>query len=82
VTQAEGLAAVTGAKLLITHDMAAAVAGAHAVYTDVWASMGQEQEAVERKRAFRITRSTAKLSRRRCPKRLHALSARQSAMKK
>ncbi len=26
--------------------------GAHAVYTDVWASMGQEQEAVERKRAF------------------------------
>ncbi len=53
VTQAEGLAAVTGAKLLITHDTAAAVAGAHAVYTDVWASMGQEQEAVERKRAFR-----------------------------
>jgi ornithine carbamoyltransferase len=53
VTQAEGLAAVTGARLLITHDTAAAVAGAHAVYTDVWASMGQEQEAVERKRAFR-----------------------------
>jgi ornithine carbamoyltransferase len=53
VTQAEGLATVSGAKLLITHDTAAAVAGAHAVYTDVWASMGQEQEAVERKRAFR-----------------------------
>ena len=53
VTQAEGLAAVTGARLLITHDTAAALAGAHAVYTDVWASMGQEQEAVERKRAFR-----------------------------
>ncbi len=53
VTQAEGLAAVTGARLLITHDTAAAVAGAHAVYTDVWASMGQEQEAFERKRAFR-----------------------------
>jgi len=53
VTQAEGLAAVSGAKLLITHDRAAAVDGAHAVYTDVWASMGQEQEAVERKRAFR-----------------------------
>jgi ornithine carbamoyltransferase len=52
VTQAEGLAALTGARLLITHDTAAAVAGAHAVYTDVWASMGQEQEAVERKRAF------------------------------
>ena len=52
VTQAEGLAAVTGARLLITHDTAAAVDGAHAVYTDVWASMGQEQEAVERRRAF------------------------------
>jgi len=52
VTQAEGLAAVTGARLLITHDTAAAVAGAHAVYTDVWASMGQEHEAILRKRAF------------------------------
>jgi ornithine carbamoyltransferase len=52
VTQAEGLAAVTGASLLITHDTAAAAAGAHAVYTDVWTSMGQEQEMVKRKRAF------------------------------
>jgi ornithine carbamoyltransferase len=53
VTQAEGLAAVTGASLVITHDTAAAVAGAHTVYTDVWASMGQEQETIERRRAFR-----------------------------
>src|SRR5690242_10431352 len=53
VTQAEGLAAVTGATLLVTHDTAAAVAGAHTVYTDVWTSMGQEQEMVKRKRAFR-----------------------------
>jgi ornithine carbamoyltransferase len=52
VTQAEGLAAVSGASLLITHDTAAAVAGAHTVYTDVWTSMGQEQESVNRKRAF------------------------------
>jgi ornithine carbamoyltransferase len=44
---------VTGASLLITHDTEAAVEGAHAVYTDVWASMGQEQEVFERKRAFR-----------------------------
>ncbi len=29
-----------------------AVAGAHAVYTDVWASMGQEQEAAEREKLF------------------------------
>src|SRR5664279_1944523 len=53
VAQAEGLAAVSGASLVVTHDTAQALAGAHAVYTDVWASMGQEQEAVERKRAFR-----------------------------
>ena len=52
VSQAEGLAAVSGASVLITHDAAEALDGAHAVYTDVWASMGQEQEAAERKRAF------------------------------
>ena len=53
VAQAEGLAAVSGASLAITHDTAEAVAGAQAIYTDVWASMGQEQEAVKRKKAFR-----------------------------
>jgi ornithine carbamoyltransferase len=52
VAQAEGLAAVSGASLLVTHDTAAALDGAHAVYTDVWASMGQEQEAVQRRKDF------------------------------
>ncbi len=52
VMQAEGLAAVSGASLFITHDTAPAVEGAHAIYTDVWTSMGQEQEANERRRAF------------------------------
>jgi len=52
VSQAEGLAAVSGASILITHDAAEALEGAHAVYTDVWASMGQEQEAAKRKKAF------------------------------
>jgi ornithine carbamoyltransferase len=52
VAQAEGLAAVSGASLLITHDTARALAGAHAVYTDVWTSMGQEQELVKRKKSF------------------------------
>jgi ornithine carbamoyltransferase len=36
----------------ITNDPAAAVKAANAVYTDVWASMGQESEADERKRIF------------------------------
>jgi len=52
VAQAEGLAAASRASVLITHDAAEALAGAYAVYTDVWASMGQEQETSKRKRAF------------------------------
>jgi ornithine carbamoyltransferase len=35
------------------HDPVEAVKGVDAVYTDVWASMGQEDEAVERGAAFR-----------------------------
>jgi ornithine carbamoyltransferase len=53
VAQAQGIAAATGASLVITHEPARALDGAHTVYTDVWASMGQEQEAVKRKKAFR-----------------------------
>lgn len=52
VVQAEGLAAVSGASLVVTHDVAQALAGAHAVYTDVWTSMGQERESARRKKAF------------------------------
>ena len=40
------------AKLTASHDPADAVKDASAVYTDVWASMGQESEADERKQAF------------------------------
>jgi len=36
----------------LTEDPRAAVAGADAIYTDVWTSMGQEAEAAERRRAF------------------------------
>ncbi len=36
-----------------THDIASGVAGADVVYTDVWASMGQESEAAERAKIFR-----------------------------
>jgi ornithine carbamoyltransferase len=46
------LAAASGSTLLATHDPREAVAGADVVYTDVWASMGQEEEAAERARIF------------------------------
>ncbi len=42
----------TGAKLIITNDPAEAVRDADVIYTDVWASMGQEAEAEARKRVF------------------------------
>ncbi|MCZ2148977.1 MAG: ornithine carbamoyltransferase [Bryobacterales bacterium] len=42
----------SGARMEFTSDPVEAVAGAHAVYTDVWASMGQEKEADERRRQF------------------------------
>jgi ornithine carbamoyltransferase len=41
-----------GVDISIGNDPAEAVRGADAVYTDVWASMGQEAEAVERRRLF------------------------------
>ena len=41
-----------GATVEVLHDPVAAVRGAQALYTDVWASMGQEQEQAERERAF------------------------------
>ncbi|PLX73754.1 MAG: ornithine carbamoyltransferase [Desulfuromonas sp.] len=41
-----------GAKVLYTSDPAEAAAGAHVLNTDVWASMGQEQEQKEREQAF------------------------------
>jgi ornithine carbamoyltransferase len=40
------------AKVLITEDPEEAVEGADVVNTDVWASMGQEEEAAKRKRDF------------------------------
>ena len=52
VAQAEALAAISGAQLLITKDPAEAVSGAQAVYTDVWISMGQEHEHKKRRLDF------------------------------
>jgi len=51
---ADDMARVTrlGGDVELTDDPAEAVAGADAVYTDVWTSMGQEEEAALRRKAF------------------------------
>jgi ornithine carbamoyltransferase len=46
-------AAAAGTQVLVTNDPREAVEGASAVYTDVWASMGQEAEAQKRLEAFK-----------------------------
>ncbi len=61
LARAQQLAAGTGAEASATTDVIAAVTGADVVYTDVWASMGQEGEAEARLRAFEPYRVTPEL---------------------
>ena len=51
----------TGFSLTLTNDPEEAVGGADAVYTDVWASMGQEAEKEARARLFAPYQVNAKL---------------------
>jgi ornithine carbamoyltransferase len=50
--RAAELAQATGGSVAVLHDPLAAAAGADVLYTDVWASMGQESEAASRRDAF------------------------------
>jgi len=52
VSNAKKNANYMGSKVEILDDPVKAVSNADIVYTDVWASMGQEAEAVERKKKF------------------------------
>lgn len=56
-----GTIPAAGFSLEQTTDPAEAVKDAHAVYTDVWVSMGQEKEAAKRKKAFADYRVDAAL---------------------
>jgi len=52
-TAIERKAKSNGARINVTHSVEEAVTGADAIYTDVWASMGQEAEKQSRAEAFR-----------------------------
>ncbi|HVN07739.1 MAG TPA: ornithine carbamoyltransferase [Patescibacteria group bacterium] len=52
VADARLAAKETKARIELLAEPTEAVSGAQAVYTDVWASMGQEQEAAEREKVF------------------------------
>jgi len=67
-----------GGDIALTHDANEAVAGADAVYTDVWISMGQEDEADTRLRVFRPYQVNCQLLRNAGPQALfmHCLPAR------
>jgi len=61
VARARQVAAASGAEVVVTTDPRQAAAGADAVYTDVWASMGQEAEADARAAVFAPYRVTGEL---------------------
>ncbi len=52
VKRCDEISKTTSATLEVTNDLESAASGADVIYTDVWASMGQESEIEERKRIF------------------------------
>lgn len=61
VSRAEELARGSGGGIVCVREAKEAAAGADVVYTDVWASMGQEEEATQRREAFAGYQVDAKL---------------------
>jgi len=61
VDWAYAAASETGGSIVVTTSIEEGIAGAHAVYTDVWASMGQEGEAAERAKIFQPYRVTRRV---------------------
>jgi ornithine carbamoyltransferase len=61
VEWARAAARDTGGAILVTTSIEEGVRGARAVYTDVWASMGQESEAADRAKKFEPYRVTRKV---------------------
>ncbi|MBN1499475.1 MAG: ornithine carbamoyltransferase [Spirochaetes bacterium] len=70
-------ASSSGSKITVTDDINLAAYKADYIYTDVWASMGQEEEMNERKKHFESYRISKKLLSDNCPDALvmHCLPA-------
>ena len=79
VAQCRGIAAATGARLTLTDDVAAAVRGADFLYTDVWVSMGDPEEAWEERirllRPYQVNREAMAATGNPAVKFLHCLPA-------
>jgi ornithine carbamoyltransferase len=75
--EAKLAATQTGSEVRLSNDPGKAVTGADIVYTDVWASMGQESEHAKRVNAFRGYQVDAKMMKMADPKALvmHCLPA-------
>lgn len=67
VARAQEDARATGSRIETGHDAAAAVKGANVVYTDTWASMGQEAEHDARVAVFRPFQVNAALMKQAAP---------------
>jgi ornithine carbamoyltransferase len=67
VEEAKRRAAASGGSFLFTTDTREALHGANAVYTDIWASMGWEREAAERRKYFEPYQVNAALMKQAAP---------------
>jgi ornithine carbamoyltransferase len=78
VEMAHGFAAESGATIMITDDIAEAVRGVDAIYTDVWVSMGEEDkyaERIEKLRHFQVNSGVIRMTGNPNVKFLHCLPA-------
>jgi len=69
IEQAKSFAKITGARIQLFNEATQAVRGADVIYTDVWASMGQEKETRIRKdhfKKFQVNKKLASLAKGGC----------------